>query len=319
MRGPVFVATDLDGGRHTLQSLLELSHTASLDSPADSLSLTFLAGEKLPECWRLEGYLAGERIYAGGVDTQRHILTGKGCTVTLTSRTPGSLLLDNEALPLTFVNPTLEDICHRYLAPYGVFSVGFSQKAGLAQFIVSKGLCDWEVLVEFCRLSLGREPYLDRDLTLRLLPAPAGGVHRVSNTGPAWSLRYRRPTETRSRHQLISKVCIRDREGYYSSALENPLAQRLKIRRKRYLIPPGQYAQQSDADARQLIARSMGGHLSVEVELLGYQPIRPADWVTVEDPGVQYSGLLVLEVQHSLDSAGYRTTLKLGEADYWNR
>ena len=312
MTAPFFVAVDLYGGRHTLPSPVSMTHTASLDSPADGLSLSCLVEENLPDCYRLEGYLGERRIFQGGIDEMSYSLTGKGGKLTLTGRTDGSLLLDNEALPLTFVGATLKDVCYRYLDPYGIFSLGFSYPGSLARYIVPKGLCDWEALCEYCRLTLGRQLWLDENLTVRLLPVTGAGWHRISNTnrGGGW-LPYTSLTRTVSRHQLVSKVCIRDEDGYYSSALENPWSQRLKIRRKRYLIPPSQYAQQSGEDAQQIIDQSMGEYLGWEVTLPGYHLIAPGDGVELADPGIGEQEARVYQVEHRLTSQGYTTTLDL--------
>lgn len=75
---------------------------------------------------------------------------------------------------------------------------------------------------------------------------PSGGRRYTIGEG---GLAYQKLTFRRERSRVLSKICIRGEEGYYSSAVSSEKAQEIGVRRKRYWIPPDEYQHNPQAGA----------------------------------------------------------------------
>lgn len=90
-------------------------------------------------------------------------------------------------------------------------------------------------------------PYLTPRSIEPQRPSGGGGTH--------WGrgLTYQKLTFRRERSRVLSKICIRGEEGYYSSAVSSEKAQEIGVRRKRYWIPPDEYQHNPQAGADRLL------------------------------------------------------------------
>ena len=302
-----------DGRRFQRERLLSVGLAASVDAVADGLTVRLAGGEELPELSEWELWLGEQLLSSGLVDEQEHSWDSHGHRVELAGRSWGALLLDNEALPAVYEDLTLRELARRSLEPYGRFSLAVPQTLRLPQFTIPKGLSEWEALERFCQSALGVPLWLDGD-TVRAGTRP---------TGRRWSLL---PEEGGAlpvkglyhrvrRVKLISKVCLRDTFGYYSSAVGPPAEQVRGVRRKRYLIPPSPYTGKTGQDADQLLRRALAQRDEVTAELAGLWPVRLCDVLRFPPGLVGWTEGAVVRVEHRLDGGGGRTTVTLVEPD----
>ena len=97
--------------------------------------------------------------YFGGFWTSSPFVWEKsGMTLRLTARSEAALLLDNEALPQTYINPSLKQLFDRHAAPYGFAGMAGNQGAFRGKLTVKKGMSEWQVFEEFCGYFLGTTP-----------------------------------------------------------------------------------------------------------------------------------------------------------------
>lgn len=255
------------GGERQLSKILSLGVVSSLDSPADGLELRAVVEGTAPGFAGVRVLDGGTEFFSGPVDEE--ILEGGagGLVLELAARSPGALLLDNEALPMVYEGCSLLDVAGRSLVPYG-FVLDCPASARVSQYTVGKGWSEWDALVHFCRRTLRRPPYLVGNRWLRV-GRPEGVFSILSNGGEG--LRYLTFRWRSDRSSVLSRVCLRDRYGYYPTAVDNPQAVAEEIRRKRYLVPGSEYGSQPKDDAQRLIRRSMAGRWSLVLELPGLQ------------------------------------------------
>ena len=267
----------LDGTRMDTDRVLEASADWQSGSPAAQFSAV-LPGENWPE----------EQV---------------------TARSAGCYLLDNEALPQSYDSVTLDSFCQRYLDSYGIFRRGFSYR-GRIPYTVPKGQSEWEALAGFVYALTGKFPYLSREGELCLLPR-SGNAVQLSNTRTG-GVRFLTRTLSERRSEPISKVLVRDKNGYYPTEFGDRRALELGIRRKRYLIPPTQY-EDGREDAPTLLRRAMADYRRGEAELPGLvNGIFLGDRVQF-DTGREW---LVLRVQWKQSGSTARTHLELADPTY---
>ena len=114
------------------------------------------------------------------------------------------------------------------------------------------------------------------------------------------------------RQEPISKVLVRDKNGYYPTEFGDRRALELGIRRKRYLIPPTQY-EDGREDAPTLLRRAMADYRRGEAELPGLvNGIFLGDRVQF-DTGREW---LVIRVQWKQNGSTAHTHLELADPTY---
>ena len=203
----------LDGTRMETDRVLEASADWQAGSPAAQFSAV-LPGENWPEelvtvRWKDD---SGFTLFEGYLDTTAQVLDSDGPRLEVTARSAGCYLLDNEALPQSYDSVTLDSFCQRYLDSYGIFRRGFSYR-GRIPYTVPKGQSEWEALAGFVYALTGKFPYLSREGELCLLPRDGTAV-QLSNTR-AGGVRFLTRTLSERRSEPISKVLVRDKNGYY--------------------------------------------------------------------------------------------------------
>lgn len=306
-------AYDAAGGAHTFAVVTAVRTDWRCGSPAGSITARVLADTLPPGLVSLRwSDDAGTALFEGVVDAARLVITAAGRTLELEGRSLGSYLLDNEALPAAYRRVGLREFGRRYYTAYGVFSYGLDPDGLRGSYVVPKGQSDWEAVSGFVRACTGRRPYLDRENRLWLLPR-AGREVTVSNREEG-ALRFLSAEVEEDRSEILSRVLVRDRHGYYPTQVDNPAAEALRVRRKRYIIPPSQY-EDGREDAPALIARSMAGHRTARVTLPGLQQLDLGDRVRLDTTGAEPPLMQVVRVQHRWEQQP-TTRLWLAEAAY---
>lgn len=127
------------------------------DAPADGLKGVF----PLPErCGMLTELTVkqdnGAVVFSGIVDEQEQNITER--TLTLAARSRAALLLDNEAMPQNYVNPSLATIFSRHIQPYGFLSYTGDGSTFSGTLSVTKGMSEWSAAASFCSRFLNTAP-----------------------------------------------------------------------------------------------------------------------------------------------------------------
>jgi len=300
-------AKAVNGASVSLDNMLSLEICFSLNTPADSLRAKFFIKQSVPELYSVT--LTGENIsFEGFIDKQTEEKSEKGIILTLEARSRGALLIDNEALPQLYSNAAISDIFDRTIRPYGYERLIMPQNAVLPAYIVRKGTSEWEAFYGFCLRSCGLKPYICGNEVVLKKPSPV----RHQAIGKAAG--YTSITAVYNRCAVVSKVCIRDSGGYYSSAVNNNECDELKIRRKRYLIPPTEFVKSPQFDANQLIKKSMLDYKHIEVVLPYIKPFNIGDLISVEELSADF--FTICELAYRVDESGFRTELLLNDGKY---
>ena len=302
------LAWDMQGNLYHDLQIMEVQAVWQCGSPAAALHVEADCIESPPQLLQVQWVIEGMVRFSGLVDSMKVKESVLGVQLVLEARTNGLYLLDNEALPAVYPSISLKAFAEHYFTAYRLFSFGFSPEGYTASYTVRKGMSDWEAISGFVAACCGRRPYLDEQNCLQLLPRK-GKQWEVSNkkSGAVWFSSMERKID---RSAVLSKVLVRDAQGYYPTEIKNPQAAELKIRRKRYWIPPSQY-EDGRSSPQEMIENSMAEMLRVTVEIPDITEIRIGDTIRL-DSGEELS---VLAVQLSWDGV-YCSKLTLADKSY---
>ena len=110
--------TDKNGKRCEIKNVLTAEISADVDVPADELVLTVPYDRKYRNVDMLEAYDGKSLVFVGQADEIVSIVHNSGAIVRLSARSLAGRLLDNEAEPVTYINPAAKFIFERHLKRY---------------------------------------------------------------------------------------------------------------------------------------------------------------------------------------------------------
>lgn len=309
-------ATRLSGAVLSLPLPVTLECSCASDIPADSFYGVFPAQGLAPcgELVALRMELGGLTVFDGLVDEHTFSKSGGGVFLTIKARGRASLLLDNEAVPQMMYRANLWDIYNKCAKQYGFEGILYSRNPTLSSFAIAKGQSEWQALDSFCKQALGVSPYISGNY-IAAKNRPEGRQLLFSNTA-ASGIPLSAVQVCNKRYPVISKVILKSESRLYDTAVTNPEAERLQIKRKRYISPPKEWGGNPCIGAQQLMRGSMLKKLLVTVTLPSLTRVDPGDRVTVTDSAASYSGLVAHEVTYRASGAGLTTTVVLVLPDY---
>ena len=301
------------GDRYTLSGPLTASVTRALESPAQSLAVTFpLEQGSLPGAAVAIQLLRGGRVLFDGLcDQQTAREDQDGRTLTIQARSRGGLLLDNEALPQTYYNITTSQLFRDCLGPWGFSRLLVPREVELGLFTVPKGRSVWEVFSAFCVRAYARPPVVGEGDRVTVEEPSRQPAAPISNRPGSGGLRYLSAEDTLRRASVVSELLLRDRQGNYSRRVENPFGNPWEVRRRRYLIPAAEFATAPLSDGYQQFREAQRGAHAAQVVLPGWGDLWPGDCVRL-DTGLGDQGSMTgWRVRWDRSPRGEYTTLTL--------
>lgn len=194
--------------------------------PADGLVIR-VKEVGLPVLKSLEVVNGEEVIFSGDVDEQIEEVSLSPYTE-LVARSRAALLIDNEATPLSLVNPSFEDLFIRFALPFGFTSYKGENRELQGTFTVKKGESCYSVLSRFVSRAYGR--FLRCEGQVICLD------DEVSEDTLDLSVKLESLRVYNLRCERISKVMVKLRKGEgYSAEVRNENALTEGINRVRYV------------------------------------------------------------------------------------
>lgn len=224
--------TDKNGKKCEIKNVLTAEISADVDVPADELVLTVPYDEKFRNVDVLEAYDGKSLVFVGQADEIVSVVKTGGAIVKIIARSLAGKLLDNEAEPVTYVNPAAKFIFERHLKPFGIVGYDGDEHPFMGKIKIEKGMTEWQVLEKFCSGRYGKSPRIT-GAGFALMCGTYGGAEPIvfgRNGVNYTSLReYIKPCK------VITDVKLRTEEyGGYKSVISNKcVADRIK--RVRYV------------------------------------------------------------------------------------
>ena len=118
-----YILTFTDKSEVPLDCVLSARLDCELDVPADSLSVTVAYEDKLRKnADFISAYSDGSRVFDGQIDEIIELCGSGKRLLRFIARSLAAQLLDNEAEPLVYSNPSSSMMLERHLRPFGVTS-----------------------------------------------------------------------------------------------------------------------------------------------------------------------------------------------------
>ena len=285
---------------------------SELDVPADSLSLSCAYdSEFFNQGDRLSAYDGDTLVFEGQLDELSRSYSGGAAVLSLYARSAAAALLDNEAEPLSYRNPTAVLMYRKYLQPFGLDDVEPDETPVIGNMRIDKGMTCYQALELFCKTRYGE----------RLRISGAGKVYlRGYKNGKtvkfgADGMEYYSIKENNCRYKLISEVRLKVKTtaGYLSKMINaNPACS--KISRTRYVNTTAE--NNSLATADNIIRRSnLEGH-KITLTTRGCVTDILGARAELDDAVFgKISGLTVSKTTYTFDSRGEYMTVVLNDRE----
>lgn len=155
-----FVLYNLKEEKIVPQNIISYELSRDTDAPCDGLRLTFVCDSTPDEVYRTEVYDNDELIFSGYADTQREQIDDGGRTVFIYSRSSACILVDNEAEPRSYYQPSLLSLFEIYAKGLG-FEAEFEDVSCSADYLISKGTSCYDAINNFSLGVIGKSIMVD--------------------------------------------------------------------------------------------------------------------------------------------------------------
>ena len=312
---------DLAGEEISIGKLYFLELEKDYFSPADRLSAQFhTEGNATDNAFsRLEGYWEDEKIFDGYIDVASFERTPNGRFLKVESRSLISVLLDNEALPGSYTDISLQTVYNTHVGRFSCFKglrtdEGDSQEQ-LDSFTIPKGVSEWHVLEHFCKIALGKKPRLDIDGYIKLKSSYDYNEYTVSSSVPN-AIPYTALYFENHEDEVITQVRLLDKYAHYA-VVDNEYVTNFSPPRIRYIRSTAEWQGYTNVNAQDIIKSGMQKRQQIKCVLPGIYPIQIGDHVNVNDSMCYFTGLFVAGVQLKVDPSGFFTSLTLLRPEYF--
>lgn len=289
-----FSASNAQGQKFSLPAPASLTLSFDEDSPAHSLSVRFPLPEPLPPLHTCDLSLNGSLFLTVLLDQQSFSCSPDGSWLTLSGRSRAALLLDNDAPPATYINPSLKQLFETHAKPFGFTDVQGNLGPFRGNLVVRKGMSHWQVLEEFAAFFLGTTLRAGLGRSLDASGQKSSNHVLFSNRG---GIPYSSISQNLQFQKQLSHLYLQPSLGApYSCALTNQDAINLGVLRSRYLSLAPFLAKRSMRASKRNAA---------EFTLYSSEPLFSrlalGDFAAIDDPGFgSVDGLSVAKISFSL-------------------
>ena len=310
-----FTVTDRDGSERELGRVLTVVLDCDVRVPADSLTLTCpYDGALRQSADRIRAYRDGALVFEGQLDNISAVKRSDGAILRLSARSPAAGLLDNEAEPVTYYNPSDSLMERRHLAPFGIRL----EKCGSTPYYdalkIDKGTSHWQVLRNFCRNRYRCEPRVTGDGRGVLDGSREAGEVLFSDRGEG--VVYYALQESQKRHALLSEVRLKFRQAdTYASSIKNPNPAAAAVKRVRYVNAAADKT--TVATAEQMIETGNRNSYSLVLGCSGcHVDVLGKDAVVEDSVLGRLTGLTAEKIRYSVNRHGEQTEITLKRSGF---
>lgn len=309
----IYKGTTITGKTIDLGNPISVRINKSDDALADDLYVVFCYEDFIEELKYIKVYCCDDIIFNGILDEQIVDITSSGKLFKIYARSTAALLIDNSALPQSYSNTSLEIIFNRHIRPYGFTKFVGNNKLFSKEFIVYKGMSEWDVLEKFCTMFLYTKPRISSNGTINASGKFDESKNVYLNNFDGQT-KYKSISKNIKRYNKISEVFIRaGKESSYSIKAVDEYAIKSGIKRRRYLNLydntniPVNYAQRVIDDANKKSSE-------IKVSCVGMVNTDIGCMVTIEDKLLgKLENLHISKIKYSMDAFGEVTELTMYE------
>lgn len=310
-----FFVTYKDKTERKIEQALTAVIESEIGVPSDSLTVTFPYNREISEnADFISAYLDNELAFKGQIDEVITIKKADGVINKLTARNFASFLLDNEAEPLTYINPSAGFIFERHLKPFGITEYEADDIPFYGALKIDKGMTHWQVFYNFCKNRYGSIPRISGGGKAYF--KGADNDNEITFGDESYDIHYCSLKENNRRFKLISEVKLKLNEfGNYSGVIENTNDECNSINRVRYVNLFSDNSTIETAD--KIISQSNSDSYTVELECLGCHIGAIGSKAKIFDAVLgEMKNLRITGVRYTLDNSGEKTIVIMGKESF---
>ena len=299
----------------TLEDVLTVRLDADLNVPADSLTVTCPYNDTIRKnAQTIQAYNGDRLVFRGRIDSVDSIKRAQGVIMKITARSLAAALLDNEAEPVTYFDPTAVMIESRHLRPFGITLANRDNQPYYDSLKIDKGMSHWSVIERFCRARYHSEPRISGDGTAYLDRRPSDEVAVFSDSGSG--IPYISLNESRRPYRLISEIRLKFRQANtYGSVIRNANPEARQVTRVRYVNAAADKTTLATAD--KMLENSNRRSYLLKLSCAGCHCGLLGKRAEVRDSVLgTIGGLAVRKVSYTVSSRGEFSTIELEKENY---
>jgi len=233
---------DIKGNKLLLGAPMSITLDKEEDVPADGIILS-IAGVGFPELMEVEVYRGETLIFRGEIDEQIEVFNEKSHTEIM-ARNSAARLIDSEAYPMSFINPSAQDIFDRYAKPLGFKVMSGENKEYRGRFTVNKGISCFTVIRRFANEVYRAFPKCEGDV-LYIDGIKSDEILSLGGEGiPVQNMRV-----VNLRCNRVSRVYLKLKDGEgYNTFVSDIDAEKEGIQKVRYINVASDGSNLKDAD-----------------------------------------------------------------------
>lgn len=302
-----------DDSEETVSNVITAVINAEEGVPADDLSITLPFDSRFCKKAKDIRVFDGEQIiFRGPIDEIINIKSCDGVLTKITARSCAGQLLDNEAEPLTYINPNAEFIWERHLKPFGITLFAADSKPFYGNLSICKGMTHWQVFYNYCINRYGYEPRITGDGKAYFTEVESNDKVIFSEN----NIKYYSLKENFKKYKLISEVKLKlSQYGGYTGYIKNTNSECTSINRVRYVNAISDKTNVTTAD--NIISKSNSDSYSITLECNGCHIGLLGKKSEIHDDIIGVRGnLRIKKVKYTLGKNGETTTLTLGKEKF---
>lgn len=300
-----FQLFDTGGRALKAEEVISYELLCEADAPCDGLRLSFFCESAVGEICVVRAYRQDKLVFNGFCDKQKITLSESGEICFIYARSSAALLVDNEAVPCQYENPSARQLWFSNAKDFG-FEISLPELYSENSYLVPKGTSCYGAINDYVCAVSGAPVYATPDNVLKVYEE-SKAVKRLADY-PVLSLSY-----VINRSEPISQVDYKiNSADNYSYHLKSDFVQQTGIRRKRMINLSSVPLWQRKINAEKIIKNSLDAYYSVSAVLLGECGLEIYDRVAVDFEGLMKDEeFYVSELAFCKNKNGERTTVLL--------
>ena len=292
----------VDGEELEVSELLSFELSRSIDAPCDGLRITYLCSEKPFEICAVTVHLDGEKAFCGICDMQRFTAEKKGFRVFAFARSSAALLLDNEAVPMTYYSPCADILFYNEAKRFG-FKSKLPELYCSEEYAVTKGTSCYGAINNFVRMLTSKSVSVSADGEL-FIPDGKGVIELDGE-------RITREERRINRAQPLGKIDYKlSGDSSYTRHYESELLKERKIVRSRKVNISSLPLWQRDYALKNLLKSGAADYVLTKITLDGCKNFALYDRAVYRSSALGgLDGYFLSEITITQDKTGEKTQL----------
>lgn len=296
---------DINGNSFEAENVIFYELVSEVSAPCDGLRISFFCENRIEEICIVKVYRNDILVFNGFCDKQKITLGKSGRICFIYARSSASILVDNEAIPCQYENPSARQLWFSNAKDLG-FETNMPELYSQNSYLVSKGTSCYGAINNYVSAVSGSSVYVTPENVLRIYEK-SKGVKRLDDYNVV-SLGY-----VINRSEPISEIDYKiNSSDTYSYHFKSDFVQKMGIKRKRMINLSSIPLWQREINAEKMLKNALDAYYSVSAVISGSCDLALYDRVVLDfDMFDRNDEFYVAELALSKNKSGEITTAVL--------